>query len=81
MVIIYLNITWHFPEKNVTWILMEIPCHFMSEIGASLVKIENYRISIGFGLNIDQTAVKKTWENRRHICYRVVDNLRGEIKS
>ena len=25
--------------KNVTWIFMEIPCHFMSEINGSLAKI------------------------------------------
>ena len=27
------------PVKNVTWILMKIPCHFMSRIDGSLVKI------------------------------------------
>ena len=28
------------PVKNVTWILMEIPCHFMSQIHCSLVQID-----------------------------------------
>ena len=27
------------PVKNVTWILMEIPCHFLSQIDGSLVQI------------------------------------------
>ena len=34
-----LNNIDHFPVKNVTWILMEIPCHFLSQIDGSLVKI------------------------------------------
>ena len=28
------------PVKNVTWILMEIPCHFMSQIDGSLVDMD-----------------------------------------
>ena len=27
------------PLKNMTWILMEIPCHFISQIDGSLVQI------------------------------------------
>ena len=27
------------PVKNVPWILMEIPCHFMSQIDGSLIQI------------------------------------------
>ena len=29
-----------FPVKNMTWILMEIPCDFMSQIDGSLVQID-----------------------------------------
>ena len=29
----------HYPVKNVTWIFMKIPCHFMSQMDDSLVKI------------------------------------------
>ena len=28
------------PVKNVTWILMEVPCQFMSQIDGSLVQID-----------------------------------------
>ena len=30
----------HKPCKNLTWILMKIPCHFMSQIDGSLVQID-----------------------------------------
>ena len=97
-----------------TWILMEIPCHFMSQIDGSLVQIHtkfhdysmtfnqflfifheihdmdfgqvqvmefswhflrNDGISIEFDAIFDQTPVKKTRENPRHIFYR--DNQSG----
>ena len=36
-----------YPVKNVTWILMEIPCHFMSQIHGSLSsKLTRNSISI-----------------------------------
>ena len=51
-----------FPCWNMTWISGNFPGIFK----------ENDGISIGFDVIFDQTAVKKTWENPRHIFYRVV---------
>ena len=36
----FYNIHMYYPVKNVTWIPMEIPCHFMSQIDSSLVQID-----------------------------------------
>ena len=50
-VIKLLGIDFHrHPIKNVTWIPMEIPCHFMSQIDGSLVQIHTkfHVISMSF---------------------------------
>ena len=59
-----------FPSSNMTWIL----CKFKSWNFYGICQ-ENDGISINFGVTLDQTAVKKTWEIPCHIFYRVWDTI------